>query len=379
MTQPLRVVFDCRKLEDYGIGTHIRGVLEALTTAAPDITLFLLAPDRLHNSIPTPSTWRWVRCEAPGYSVRELFELSRTARQLQAQVLHLPHYPTPLFPPCPLLVTVHDLIHWKRPQDLPHPLGVVYARVQLQRAVARAYRILCVSERTRSELISELGAPADRVVTIPNGVDPAFFAQGTIAAEEAVLRGYNLVRQRYLLSLANPKPHKNLRRLLEAWAELDPQRFPGFELVLAGAQATHREPLRQVVTRVRSRLPVRVLGYLPREHVPAVMRGACGLAMVSLEEGFGLPAAEAQAAGTPVLVSDLPIFKEVTGGHALFADPLSVRSIQQELERLLGNPHLRLQLAKEGSAWARRYRWSEVGEKTAALYREAALSGELER
>ncbi len=375
MTSRLRIAVDCRKLEDYGIGTHVAGLLGALGDTAPELALTLLAPRRLHGFLEIPKEWRWVACEAPGYSLQELVELTRVARDASVEVLHLPHYPTPLFLPCPLIVTIHDLIHWHRPEQLPHPLGVLYARIQLRRAVARAYRVICVSERVRQEVLTELGALPSRVVAIPNGVDEIFFASPSEDAEAQLLESYGLRRRGYLLTLANPKPHKNLHRLLEAWSQLDPSRFSALELVLVGARSNDRRALQQAIARAGSRLKVRVLGYLPREHVPAIVRGALGLVSLSLEEGFGLPAAEAQAAGTPVLASDLPVFREVTGGHALLVDPTSLGAISRGLERFLEDAPLRAQLAEHGAVWARRYRWGAVAQKTAELYRIAARSG----
>lgn len=368
----LRIALDCRKLGDFGIGTHISGLLTGLRPVAEEVALLLLAPRERHGLVDVPSQWRWIAAESPGYSLRELFEISRLARLHRVHLLHLPHYPTPLQTPCPLVVTLHDLIHWKRPGDLPHPVGGVYARFMLRRAVRLATRVICVSESVRREVQVELEAEASKLLVIPNGVAEEFFERPGPERDDPVLAGYELTRQSYLLVLANPKPHKNLERLLRAWASIE-QELPGhLELVLAGAREADRLRLRERIRSLGSPARVRLLGHLPERHLVSILRGALALVAVSLEEGFGLPAVEAQAAGVPVVASRLPVSLEVTGGHAVFVDPYRIADIAAGLRRIVGDARLREELSVGGAEWARRYSWSSAARRTLEVYRQVA-------
>ncbi|HUO84895.1 MAG TPA: hypothetical protein VM534_07250, partial [Thermoanaerobaculia bacterium] len=104
------IAIDCRKIEDFGIGTHLAGLLSGLLDAAGPERFVLLIKRGQQDLAPVDPRFTAAVCDAPGYSLRELWEVARAARQAGANLLHLPHYVTP-FSSLPLVVTVHDLIH----------------------------------------------------------------------------------------------------------------------------------------------------------------------------------------------------------------------------------------------------------------------------
>ena len=136
----------------------------------------------------------------------------------RVDLFHAPHYVLPFALPCPAVVTVHDLIHLRFPEHHGR-LALAYARWMIGRAVRQARRVLTVSESTAADLEREFGAPREKLVVAPNGVDERFRRDLSEAAVGATLARHEL-RPGYLLFVGNPKPHKNLGRLLEAYARL---------------------------------------------------------------------------------------------------------------------------------------------------------------
>src|SRR5215831_3098429 len=232
----LRVGLDARKVDDFGIGTYIRGLLGALVTepAPPELVVYL-PPGRPRPVVAPPGqtiTWREERAGA--YTLTELWRLAVRARQDRVSVFHAPHYVCPPILPCPAVITVHDLIHLRFPGRRPG--ATLYAHVMLRLAVRRAARLITVSRSTCQDLESRLKAPAAKIRVIPNGVDPAFRPAADGPAPMVALAGLRLGSP-YFLFVGNPLPHKNLPRLLDAFAGL-PEALGG--LVLAGIPAGTR-------------------------------------------------------------------------------------------------------------------------------------------
>ena len=200
-------------------------------------------------------------------------------RHLGLDLFHATHYVLPYGLPCPAVVTVHDLIHLARPEQLPGVLARLYARLLLRRAARRARRLLTVSTATARDLERRLGVDPERIEVVPNGVDPVFFADPGAGVTAATLAAHGL-RSPYLLFLGNPKPHKNLPRLLAAYARLDPATSP--PLVLAGARPAELEAL-QAAARRRARQ--RVICPVTRRRRYSVT-GATLFLFPSLHEGW---------------------------------------------------------------------------------------------
>src|SRR6266852_2158054 len=196
----MRVGIDCRKIDDFGIGTYIRGLLNAMT----GVDYVAFGP----RGIELPAGVEHAVVDAPKYSIRELFTIGRGAN---IDLFHAPHYVVP-FVEVPFVVTVHDLIHLRH----PNPLARGYARMMIGRAVRKSRRVITVSEAVRSEIAAEFGH-AEKIAVTYNGVEAAFTAAGAKA------------EGRYFLFVGNDKPHKNVDRLVEAFS-----RVPPVQLILAG-------------------------------------------------------------------------------------------------------------------------------------------------
>ncbi|PYM65005.1 MAG: glycosyltransferase family 1 protein [Candidatus Rokuibacteriota bacterium] len=363
----LRVGLDARKLDDFGIGTYIRGLLGAVARAPAPPELVVYLPPGRARPVPEPADGAiaWREEAARPYSGAELWRLAVRARQDGVTVFHAPHYVCPPLLPCPAVVTIHDLIHLRFRQR--HPGASLYAHVMLRLAAWRAARLIAVSESTRRDLETRLRASPGKIRVIPNGVDPAFRAlpDGVLPTETLAALG---LRTPYFLFVGNPLPHKNLPRLLDAFAGLPPALG---SLVLAGIPRRAQLTLTHDCARRGLDARVTILAPVPAATMPALYQGALALVSPSLWEGFGLPALEAMACGTPVLAADRGALPEVVGDAGLLVDPTSVDALREAMYTLAVQPSLRAALRVAGPARARAFSWRHVAEATIAVYREA--------
>lgn len=362
----LRVAVDARKLRDFGIGAYVRGVLGAAATrGAHD----LVAIVRTGDEPLLPAGVAAVRCDAAGYTLAELLAVRHALDRCRARVFHAPHYVVPLFPPRATVVTVHDLIHLKRPEHAT-PARRLYATTMLRRALRAARVVLTVSEAVRLDLAAFAPAHAAKVRSVPNGVDARLLAP-VPETETARVRCAAGLDGPYVLFLGNDKPHKNLGGLLSAFAKVPSAGLP-HRLVLAGG-APERLEERLAAARAAG-LAERVvdLGILPGEDVAPLLAGASALALPSFLEGFGLPVLEAQAVGTPVVCSDRGGLPEAAGDAALVVPLEDPAALGDALVRILSDGPLAARLSARGRERARSFTWDATFEAVAQAWADAA-------
>jgi glycosyltransferase involved in cell wall biosynthesis len=287
----------------------------------------------------------------------------------RAHLLHEPHYVLPVATRCHSVVTIHDCIHLMFPQYLPGRLAHLYARASMWRATKHADRIMTVSEASKRDILRFFDVPPEKVTVIYNAIDERFLAPADEERMELVRQRYQL-NHPFVLYAGNVKPHKNLERLLEAFARVRAAGLDDLRLVIIGDELSRYPPLRQAVHRHRLEKYVRVFGFQPYETLAAFYRLARVFAFPSLYEGFGLPPLEAMACGTPVVTSNVSSLPEVAGGAALLVDPHDTASIADGLLRAVTDTALRAELTEKGRARARQFSWTQSVEAIRRIYFE---------
>lgn len=295
-------------------------------------------------------------------------QFKRDAQRAGASVYHEPNYILKPFAG-PSVATIHDLSHIRYPQYHPRE-RVAFLQRNLPKTIARADRIITVSQFVRQELVELMGVEPGRVVAIPLAAGPEFRPR-TADETVAVLARLGLSRGRYLLSVATFEPRKNLAGLLRAYRMLDEKLRRAFPLVLAGAPGWRSGELTGEIDRAVSTGDVRLLGYLPAEELVQVYAGAAGFAYVSHYEGFGLPLLEAMASAVPVLTSNRASMPEVAADAALYADPDSIEQIRDGLRELLHSPGSSAMLGVKGVTRAASFSWERCADRTVDVYRQA--------
>ena len=324
-----------------GDETYVRNLLRELSPLAEDAGIRLAATTRRPDLV--PAGIRAVELRARTQELRMALSLPRALRRLDASLCHT-QYALPLRPPCPCVVTVHDVSFAREPGLMGRKDRLVF-RTMVPRAVRRAARILAVSERTKRDLVELYDTSPDRIVVTPNGVDPAFRP-----ADEAL--SDSLLQSPYVLAVGAVQARKNQLSALEAANAVE------LPLVVVGPE---KDPALAAELRRRG---ARLEGYVETGRLVELYRGAACLVQASRFEGFGLPVLEAMACGTPVVAVREPALEEVAGDAAVFVeDGRLADGIRQALAE-------RDRLVEAGLERARRFTWRGAAERTLAVYRE---------
>ena len=360
----MRVGFDVSKIfgPRDGVARYSVSLLQALAEEAearggtPALHLYSLGADVGSRA------WRRLLEELPG-NVRR--GPGRWPRRRHVDLFHIPSFSDPACFDGPVVFTIHDLTFLTHP-EFHVPDNRNQCLLGTMRAVSRQATILAVSEATAEEVRKWFVLPEDRLRVVYEAASPVFVAFSGPefeAARERLVERFGLDGP-FVLSVGSLEPRKNIARLVEAYAELDPESRSSTPLVLVGGSSWKEDHAFGGVW------PdfVRRLGAVEEEDLVALYNVASVVAYPSLVEGFGLPVVEAMACGTPVLTSNTSSLAEVGGEAALCVDPLDVAAIRHGLEALLGDAALRAHYRQAGLARAAGFSWRKAAKEVIEIY-----------
>lgn len=262
----------------------------------------------------------------------------------KAKAYFSPGFNPPLWAPMPVVFTIHDLIHLRFESESSAAKKLYYQTV-VRPNVRRAAKVLTVSEFSKKEIVEWAGIDDRQVQVVGNGVGSEFAPDGTLYEP-----GYP-----YILYVGNRKPHKNIPRLLEAYARSGLAN--DVRLLMSGEPDSN---IASLCSSLNLGHEIVFAGRISDEDLPSYYRGALGLVLPSLYEGFGLPGLEAAASGIPVLISNITAMPEVLDGAAFLVDPYDTDSIASGLLRMVEDLELRRELRTKGLARARLFSWEGV-------------------
>lgn len=368
----MRVAIDIRKLRDYGIGTYVRNIVTQIARLDTENEYLLISrPDDLEFTRTLGPNIRGVIGTAGNYSVREQFSIPAIVRRERADVFHAPHYVLPPLVSCPSVVTIHDCIHLMFPQYLPNKLAYTYARAFMWAATHRSTHVLTVSEASKRDILRFFRIPPDKITVAYNAID-ARFDHAPAEDDMARVKERFQLHDPFVLYVGNIRPHKNVERLIEAFALVRTGPLANTKLLIIGDEISKYPTLRRAVHKGKLHKHVRFLGFVGKDTLAALYRLATVFAFPSLYEGFGLPPLEAMASGTPVVTSNVSSLPEVVGDAAILVDPREPTAIAHGLRRALLDPALRGQMRERGLERARHYSWARTAETILRIYRETA-------
>jgi len=264
------------------------------------------------------------------------------------------------------VITVHDLTFLHYPQFITAESRAYYNR-QIAGAVRRADHILADSHATQSDLISMLNVPGEKVTVVHLAADPAFRPMDEDQVMPVVAR-YGL-QPGFLLCVGTLEPRKNLPGLLEAYRLLLGVLDDFAPLVLVGGRGWLYDEIFERVEALRLGERVRFLHDVPDADLPGLYNAAGLLTTPSFYEGFGLPALEAMACGTPVVVSDRSSLPEIVGQAGRLVNPDDPHDLAQALAQVLTDGSLRERMRALGLERAAQFSWERTARETLAVYR----------
>jgi glycosyltransferase involved in cell wall biosynthesis len=249
-----------------------------------------------------------------------------------------------------ITATLYDMTCWLAPETHT-PANIAAAKRFASSVLTRADGLIAISENTRADSIRILGLKPERIEVIYPGVAESFFGATATVREKP-----------YILFVGTIEPRKNVAVLLDAYEQLSASLREEFDLVVAGPPGWGDQgALRRLQSGAAG---VHYLGYVPENDLPGLTAGATVFVYPSLYEGFGLPVAQAMAAGAPVITSNLSSLPEVGGDAAVLVDPRSAGELSAALRRMLLSPELRGELRGNGLRRANQYRWEVCARKS---------------
>ena len=347
-----------------GIRRYLTEVLRAASRAGWACTVYGDAATRLELNLPG------VSCRILAGAWTQWWDqvaLPRALARDGVSVFLSPYYKGPLVAPCPVVLTIHDLFfigYAGRRRPLYDATMTRVARLYARRASA----IVADSEHSKRAIVARLGIAPAKVTVIPVALGAEFRPE---PLTDAVKLRYGIASP-YILYVGNFMPHKNLPRLLSAYAALPGTLRAGHALVLAGGDRVGRPTLEAMAARLGVADRVLFPGLVHDPDLPALYAGAAVFVLPSLEEGFGLPALEAMACGAPVVASNRGALPEVVGDAALIVDPDAEAEIAHALARVLSDAPLARDLGSRGRARAPLFAPERTAERVVALLRDVS-------
>jgi glycosyltransferase involved in cell wall biosynthesis len=378
----LHIAIDARRIRDFGIGTYIRSLVHALSnidhenrytliSGAGDVRTLAGLPENFHAAV---------------YSHSDRGALDHLAFPLflhgiAPDLVHIPLNRVPLLLMRPYVVTIHDMANLLF-EEGRSGVWMQLRRYRFRRGLLRARRVIAVSEATKRDVQNLMGVRPERIRRVYNAPDPGFYVHDGRRADEHVriLERYQ-IQHPFLLYAGNVRRHKNVPRLVEAFAVLRGQLaehpvYKDLRLVLIGDTISQHPAVRQAVMKSRVEPLVRFLGFVPFETLRCFYESAAAFVFPSRYEGFGLPPLEAMACGTPVITSNVSSLPEVVGDAAVLVNPENVFDIARGIREVLLDETLRADLIRRGHAQAARFSWERTAREALEIYREAAAARE---
>jgi glycosyltransferase involved in cell wall biosynthesis len=371
----LRVLVDATDVPtDRGaLGRYVDGLIGALAAAGADLAVVCQRADEERYGRLAPGATIVAGPAALGHrSARLAWEQSGlpvVAQQVNADVIHMPHYSMPLRPGRPTVVTVHDVTFFTEPEHHTAVSGMFF-KSAIRTATRRATRIIVPSNATRDELVRVLGMDAAKIDVAYHGVDHRLFHRPDPRQVSTISGRLGLHGKPYIAFLGSMDPRKNVAALIEGWAGAVGDLTDPPALVLAGGGGWS-EDVDAAVAAVPPHLRLCRPGYLPFAELPGFLGGALVVAFPSHGEGFGLPVLEAMACGAPVLTTHRTSLPEVGGEAVAYTEP-DPESIQVALRALIDDPERRAALGVLGHARAQEFTWAASAAAHLASYKRAA-------
>jgi glycosyltransferase involved in cell wall biosynthesis len=371
------IAIDVRRIRDFGVGTYIRNLLQALgNVPSGNRYVLICAPADVNQFSALPSNFRTIPYDRKDSSRLDHFSLPRLLKSLRVDLTHIPFHRVPLFLPKPYVVTIHDLssLFFDDASGLLHEAHVF----RLRRGLERAAGVIAVSSATERDVTNLAPGAAGRIRLIYNAPDPQFSlaaGPGDAARERhRILERYQ-IRYPFLLYAGSIRPQKNIPRLIEAFAvargQLENHRgYRDLRLIIIGDEISRHPDVRRAVIVSRVENCVRFLGFVPFDTLRIFHELATAFVFPSLYEGFGLPPLEAMASGTPVIASSVSSLPEVVGGAAMEVNPENVFDIARGITEVLLNDKLRQELIVRGRKQAAKFSWTRTAEQVVRFYEE---------
>jgi glycosyltransferase involved in cell wall biosynthesis len=371
-------LLDARALQDEsskrGIGTYVRGLLDGFRELDVDSHVELLLrrgelPPELETLSSRVAKVRLLKMKRRIRPVIDPFYIAAALRSIRPTLFHSPEYAQPIVSPCPVVITVHDLIPFVLPNLYP---WLRRERLLALRQLRYADALLADSEATAHDLARIAKVNGARIHVVPLGVKGE---QEPVTGDQiARMRRKHGLTKPFLLAVGSFDPRKRIEHVVEITRRVRANR--DVELVIVGQQGRFAAKVDETIHLAGLRPYAHVLGFVSSEDLRSLYASCACLLFTSQYEGFGLPPLEAMAAGAPVAMYDNSSLREVAGDAAILARDGDKDELAAKIVNLLDDDSERLVRTERGYRWVQNFSWRKTAEGTLAVY-EQVLAAKL--
>ncbi|MDP3434914.1 MAG: glycosyltransferase family 1 protein [Bacteroidota bacterium] len=366
----MNIGFDAKRAfnNTAGLGNFSRSTITALASQYPDDRFFLFhpgnkkplftAPENATEIKPKNLAWKILK------NVWRSFQISKLARELHLDIYHGLSHELPAGiekTGIKSVVTIHDLIYIRYPDFFMKIDRNIYD-LKFRHACQAADRIHAISKQTKRDLIQFFSVPEEKIEVIYQAVNPLFFEVCTEEQKLAIRKKYQLPEE-FILTVGTIEPRKNLMNLLKGMVS-EKINIP---LVVVGRSTGYQQRARTFIE--ENRLQVFFLHGIKDAELAVLYQSATAMIYPSLFEGFGLPVAEAQASGCPVITSNTSSLPEAGGDAAIYINPDNPKEIGQAIKSLLASQSQQETIIAKGRINAQRFTPEKYAIQLRQLYK----------
>ena len=307
------------------------------------------------------------RIEAPKRKFWWPLGLPLYIRRHSLALFHGTNYEIPMWNECPTVVSIHDLSLLLYPQTHLSHL-VRRARFRLPLMAHWATKVITATEVVKQEIVEHLHVDPAKIAVTPYAPRRNFRPLDKFDTEQT--RARFGIEETFILFVGTIEPRKNLITLLRAFAEILQNTDLRPQLVIAGQKGWLMDEISTYVTSENLSDRVVFTGYVSDRDLRALYSSCAVCVYPSLYEGFGFPPLEAMSCGAPVIASEIPVLREVTGEAAVRVPALDVQRLAESLVEMLREEGKRAYFSEAGISWARRFTWEKTAQLTLDVYRD---------
>lgn len=350
-----------------GIEAYVRELYRAIALSPEEFTFVGFAcselsskdtswfPGEIVNSrISGENRFSWAR--------GELFKVSKYAKQIGADLIHGPAMFGPLKTHVPFVLTIHDLLYFTSPHLMKTKAFTGPVKWMETRAAKQATRVLSISESTTKDIEKFLPVPPDAIDTVLLAGRPMLSN-----SSQTVKRQPDL-----FIAMGQRSPYKSFETLISAWDRMEPEERP--RLIITGSHG--KDPLIDLVAQYDLTDSITLKSWVPESELEELMSSATALIDTTAAAGFGMPALEAMARGLPVILSDIPVFREIAGKPAMYFTAQNPKSLAIAVKSLQRSPELLREMSLHGLEWASSFSWQRTAKETLESFRAALRATE---